>query len=207
MLNRAPSSIHLRLGSALLVLLLGQPVRVRTRRGPRLRLRLPPKRNALGHADQAAKLPKSAQPALSCDTCHESHEKIPAPANIPKPTARMPPGPAGDYASGVHGLARKAATRAPGLRLMSRQRPRLLPPNRKPFAARVPDTCGMCHAEVAVEYRAAYTGRLWRKASPRRPVHGIARRTQRSSSTPTKASPVNAMHIRDTCGSCHGTSG
>src|ERR1035441_8625669 len=33
--------------------------------------------------EQGQKLAKSAHAALTCDTCHESHEKVPHPANIP----------------------------------------------------------------------------------------------------------------------------
>ena len=35
--------------------------------------------------DQAQKLEKSAHAGLPCDTCHESHDQYPHPANIPKP--------------------------------------------------------------------------------------------------------------------------
>src|ERR1039458_5881156 len=61
------------------------------------------------HEQQGQKLAKSAHAELSCDTCHESHEKVPHPPNIPKPVCvTCHADQAGDYEQGVHGQARKA---------------------------------------------------------------------------------------------------
>src|ERR1035438_8260663 len=60
------------------------------------------------HEQQGQKLAKSAHAELTCDTCHESHEKVPHPANIPKPVcSTCHADQAGDYDKGVHGQARK----------------------------------------------------------------------------------------------------
>jgi len=59
--------------------------------------------------EQGAKLEKSAHTGLTCDTCHESHDQYPHATNIPKPACvTCHADQAGAYASGVHGMARKA---------------------------------------------------------------------------------------------------
>src|SRR6478672_3199127 len=57
--------------------------------------------------DQGPKLVKSSHAALSCDTCHASHEKYPHPANVPLPdcgTCHQTQ--AEDNGASVHGQAR-----------------------------------------------------------------------------------------------------
>ncbi len=152
--------------------------------------------------DQGKKLAKSAHAGLTCDTCHESHNVFPIPAGIPKPEcATCHADQAGDYASGVHGLARKNGNEsAPDCALCHGSAHELLPPKSQAFRTAVPDTCGMCHSDVVEQYRPACTARPWRAASRRRRSAPIATASTRSSSTPTRASPVNAgahpRHLR-----------
>jgi cytochrome b subunit of formate dehydrogenase len=205
--NRAPSSIYLRLGSALLGLLLGA-----AGASPNAAWAAAPAPAAAKaecsscHGDQAAKLPKSAHAELSCDTCHDSHEKYPHAANIPKPTCTgCHQDQAGDYASGVHGLARKAGNEgAPDCALCHGSAHELLPPKSQAFRTAVPDTCGMCHTAVVEQYRASVHGQAMAQGITQAPLctdcHGEHKIIKHTS----EASPVNAMHIRDTCGSCHG---
>ena len=156
--------------------------------------------------DQAAKLAKSAHAGLPCDTCHESHEKYPAPGQHSQTAVRhLPPDQAGDYASGVHGLARKAGNEgAPDCALCHGSAHELLPPKSQAFRTAVPDTCGMCHSEVVDQYRASVHGQAMAHGITQAPLctdcHGEHKIIKHTS----EASPVNAAHIRDTCGSCHG---
>ena len=156
--------------------------------------------------DQGPKLEKSAHTGLTCDTCHESHDKVPHPANIPKPQCiTCHADQAGDYASGVHGLARKAGNEgAPDCSLCHGSAHELLPPKSQAFRMAVPDTCGMCHIEVVEQYRASVHGQALAKGVTQAPLctdchgeHKIIKHTN-------AASPVNNANIRDTCGSCHG---
>ena len=156
--------------------------------------------------DQGQKLAKSAHASLTCDTCHESHDQYPHKANIPKPDcATCHSDQAGDYANGVHGLARKSGNEgAPDCALCHGSAHELLPPKSQAFRTAVPDTCGMCHSEVVEQYRASVHGRALANGITQAPLctdchgeHKIIKHTN-------AASPVNAMHIRDTCGSCHG---
>jgi len=156
--------------------------------------------------DQAAKLEKSAHTGLPCDTCHESHEKYPHPAGVPKPvctTCHEEQG--GDYAGSVHGLARKSGNEsAPDCGMCHGSAHELLPPKSQAFRTAVPDTCGMCHNEVVEQYRTSVHGQALARGITQAPLctdchgeHNIVKHTN-------QASPVNAAHIRDTCGSCHG---
>jgi cytochrome b subunit of formate dehydrogenase len=200
MLNRALSSTGRRLGSAWIGLLLGAA-------GANLLAAT----NATGGActtchDQGQKLEKSAHAGLPCDTCHESHEKYPHPAGIAKPVcARCHQDQAGDYALGVHGQARKNGNAgAPDCGLCHGSAHELLAPRSPAFRAAVPDTCGMCHSDVADQYRASVHGQALARGIAQAPLctdcHGEHKILKHTNS----ASPVNAAHIRDTCGSCHG---
>ena len=80
----------------------------------------------------------------------------------------------------------------------------MLPPKSQEFRAAVPDTCGMCHSEVVEQYRASVHGQALANGITQAPLctdchgeHNIIKHT-------SQASPVNAAHIRDTCGNCHG---
>ncbi|HYW44791.1 MAG TPA: cytochrome b/b6 domain-containing protein [Bryobacteraceae bacterium] len=199
-MNRAYSSIILRLGSALLGLILGAV-------GASLQAAdaAPPVECSSCH-DQGQKLEKSAHTGLTCDTCHESHEKYPHPANIPKPACiTCHQDQAGDYANGVHGQARKNGNEgAPDCALCHGSAHELLPPKSEAFRTAVPDTCGMCHTDVVEQYRKSVHGQALARGVTQAPLctdchgeHNIIKHT-------SKNSPVNAAQIRDTCGNCHG---
>ena len=201
MQNRALSSLGLRLGSALLGLFLGAAgasLYAAETAAPRSA----PPATTRGRSWQRARTP-----ALTCDTCHESHEKYPHPANIPKPVCTTcHADQAGDYAKGVHGQARKARQRRRArLRACATAAPtNCCRPNPRPSAPPCPDTCGMCHTEVVEQYRASVHGQALARGITQAPLctdchgeHKILKHTN-------AASPVNAAHIRDTCGSCHG---
>ncbi|HKE20977.1 MAG TPA: cytochrome b/b6 domain-containing protein [Bryobacteraceae bacterium] len=156
--------------------------------------------------EQGQKLTKSAHSALACDTCHESHDQYPHKPSIPKPEcATCHTDQAGDYAHGVHGLARRSGNEgAPDCALCHGSAHELLSPKSPAFRTAVPDTCGMCHTEVVEQYRSSVHGKALAAGIAQAPLctdchgeHKIIKHTN-------EASPVNAVHIRDTCGSCHG---
>jgi cytochrome b subunit of formate dehydrogenase len=200
MLNRALSSTGRRLGSAWIGLLLGAAL-------------ANPLAAASAHSaacstchDQGQKLEKSAHAGLPCDTCHESHEKYPHPAGIAKPVCSgCHPDQAGDYALGVHGQARKNGNEgAPDCAVCHGSAHELLAPGSQAFRAAVPDTCGMCHSEVAGQYRASVHGQALARGVTQAPLCTDCHGEHRILKHTNEASPVNAAHIRDTCGSCHG---
>jgi cytochrome b subunit of formate dehydrogenase len=156
--------------------------------------------------DQAQKLEKSAHSGLPCDTCHESHDQYPHPANIPKPqctTCHQEQ--AGDYANGVHGLARKNGNEgAPDCALCHGSAHELLSPQSQAFRTAVPDTCGMCHSEVADQYRTSVHGQALARGVTQAPICNDCHGEHKILKPGNAASTVNAAHISDTCGSCHG---
>jgi cytochrome b subunit of formate dehydrogenase len=196
MMNRALSSLGLRLGSAILGLFVAAAAT-----------------GAAAYAedctschDQGAKLAKSAHGSLSCDTCHESHDKYPHPANVPKPACvTCHSGQAEDYSQSAHGQARKSGNEgAPDCGLCHGSAHELQTPKSESFRKAVPDTCGMCHSDVVDQYRASVHGKALARGITQAPLctdchgeHKILKHTNENSQ-------VNAAHIRDTCGSCHG---
>jgi cytochrome b subunit of formate dehydrogenase len=200
MKNRARIHSHLGLGSALICFLFGAA-------GSRLRAAdAAPAAECSSCHEQAQKLEKSAHAGLPCDTCHDSHDKYPHPAGIPKPVCTTcHQDQAGDYASGVHGQARKNGNEgAPDCALCHGSAHELLTPKSQAFRVAVPDTCGMCHSEVVDQYRASVHGQALAHGITQAPLctdcHGEHKILKHTS----EASSVNAAHLRDTCGSCHG---
>ena len=156
--------------------------------------------------EQGQKLAKSAHAGLTCDTCHESHDKYPHPEGVAKPACtNCHIDQAGDYASGVHGLARKSGNEgAPDCGLCHGSAHELLPPKTQAFRTAVPDTCGMCHDEVVAQYRSSVHGQALARGIAQAPLctdcHGEHKIIKHTNNT----SPVNSANIRETCGSCHG---
>jgi cytochrome b subunit of formate dehydrogenase len=194
------------LGSAIFGLLL---LAAGSGTAPRLHAAEPPPAPPAGCAschDQSQKLSKSAHASLTCDTCHESHDKYPHPAGIAKPVcATCHEEVAGGYANGVHGQARKSGNEgAPDCALCHGSAHELLPTKSQAFRSAVPETCGMCHTEVVEQYRASVHGQALARGVAQAPLctdchgeHQIIKHTNENS-------PVNKTHIRETCGSCHG---
>ena len=200
MLNRALSSTGRRPGSAWIGLLLGAALAhplaaASATSGP-----------CSACHDQGQKLAKSAHAGLPCDTCHESHEKYPHPAGIPKPVcATCHQDEASDYALGVHGQARKNGNEgAPDCSVCHGSAHELLSPSSQAFRAAVPDICGMCHGEIAEQYRASVHGQALARGVTQAPLCTDCHGAHRILKHTNEASPVNGAHIRDTCGNCHG---
>ena len=156
--------------------------------------------------EQGPKLAQSAHAGLTCDTCHDGHEKFPHPDNIPKPECvTCHQDQAGDYANGVHGQARKNGNAgASDCGMCHGSAHELLPPKSQSFRTAVPDTCGMCHPDVVTQFRASVHGQALARGITQAPLctdcHGEHKILKHTNSD----SPVNTANIRDTCGSCHG---
>ncbi|HLY16459.1 MAG TPA: cytochrome b/b6 domain-containing protein [Bryobacteraceae bacterium] len=156
--------------------------------------------------DQGAKLGKSGHAEVACASCHVKHDEYPHPANIPKPAcSQCHQGQEADYEKGVHGQAVKHGNAAaPDCGVCHGAAHELVPPKSADFRGKVPETCGMCHSEVAEQFNKSVHGQALARGITQAPVctdcHG-----EHSILAPTnKASPVHADNIRDTCANCHG---
>lgn len=156
--------------------------------------------------DQGAKLEKSAHAAVACAQCHVKHDEYPHPANLPKPAcSQCHQGQDADYQRSVHGQAVKSGNAAaPDCSLCHGAAHELTPTKSAAFRMKVPETCGMCHSEVAAQFSTSVHGKALAKGITQAPIctdcHG-----EHSILAPTnKASTVHADNIRDTCGNCHG---
>lgn len=158
------------------------------------------------HDDQGAKLAKGAHSAVACATCHVQHDEYPHPANVPKPAcSQCHQGQQADYDRGVHGQATKSGNgAAPDCGVCHGTAHELLRPKSAEFREKVPDTCGMCHSEVADQFRTSVHGRALAKGITQAPICTDCHGEHFILAPTNKASSVYASNIRDTCGNCHG---
>jgi cytochrome b subunit of formate dehydrogenase len=156
--------------------------------------------------DQGPKLEKSAHTGLPCETCHERHDEYPHPAGVPKPACQAcHENQAGDYAMGVHGEERKKGNEgAPDCAMCHGSAHELQPPKSQAFRMAVPDTCAMCHTQVVDQYRASVHGQALARGITQAPLCTDCHGEHKIIRPSNEASTVNAAHIRETCGSCHG---
>ena len=159
-----------------------------------------------GCHEQAKKITGSVHTDLGCASCHENHETYPHPAGVEKPKcAFCHEAVAGEHAKGVHGQELAAGNAAaPECATCHGDVHEVVRPSSPAFRNKVPETCGMCHSEVSQQFVASVHGKALAKGVPEAPLcndchgeHGLLRRQDTES-------PVNAAHIRQTCGNCHG---
>jgi cytochrome b subunit of formate dehydrogenase len=198
MTNRAPQRAGMKLGSALVLFLLGAA-------GAAYAAPAQTPDCTTCH-DQGPKVAKSAHASLTCDTCHENYNPATHPAGITKPacaTCHTEEG--AKFAGGVHGMARKAGNEgAPDCGVCHGSAHEVKAANSQAFRASVPETCGMCHTDVAEQYNASVHGKALARGIVQAPTCADCHGEHDIIKPSNAASPVNGAHIRETCGSCHG---
>jgi cytochrome b subunit of formate dehydrogenase len=156
--------------------------------------------------EQGQKLATSAHEALACNVCHDQHESYPHPEGVAKPACATCHAEISlDYQHGVHGqAAQHGDAGAPDCATCHGGAHELLRPQSTGFRSKMPETCGMCHTETVEQFRSSVHGKALERGVAQAPLctdchgeHSILKHTNASS-------PVNAGHIRETCGSCHG---
>ena len=156
--------------------------------------------------EQAAKIAQSVHAHVGCAKCHPKHENYPHPEHIAKPSCgQCHATQAGDYASSVHAqAARSGNTAAPDCTVCHGSVHEIAPARANAFRANVPDTCGMCHGEIAEQFKTSVHGQALRKGVMQVAIctdchgeHSIRKPTDR-------ASLVNPNRVRETCAQCHG---
>jgi cytochrome b subunit of formate dehydrogenase len=158
------------------------------------------------HADQAKKIPTSAHADVGCATCHAQHGTNPHPAGVPKPKCSDCHGDqAGEHAASVHGQALKHGNAAaPSCDVCHGDVHELKDTETTVFHQGIPDTCGMCHSDIAAQFKASVHGQAVAKGVSAAPVCTNCHGEHQILSPKAAASTVNPNHIRETCGSCHG---
>jgi cytochrome b subunit of formate dehydrogenase len=156
--------------------------------------------------EQNKKLTGSVHLSLGCEGCHSEHEKYPHPKKTEKPAcATCHTDQAGAFAHGVHGQAlKKGNASAPDCAVCHGDAHEVKAANSPDFRKAVPETCGMCHTEIAQQFEASVHGQAIARGVPDAPsctgCHG-----EHSILSPKDIlSPVNSRQIRETCASCHG---
>ena len=154
----------------------------------------------------AEKIQTAAHADVGCPTCHERHETVPHPAGVPKPEcSECHADIANEHAASVHGQALKHGNQAaPTCEVCHGDPHELKDTKSASFHQGVPDTCGMCHSDIAEQFKASVHGQAVAKGIPEAPVCTNCHGEHQILSPKSAASPVNAAHIRETCGQCHG---
>lgn len=156
--------------------------------------------------DVGNKLKNSAHASVPCATCHAKHEEYPHPANIPKPAcATCHEGVARDYSQGVHGqAARHGNAAAPDCEACHGSAHELAGATSAEFRGAVPDTCGMCHADIAEQYKASVHGQAVARGVADAPVCTTCHGEHAILKPENAASSVAPRNIPATCAQCHG---
>ena len=155
--------------------------------------------------DQVKKISSSAHASLGCDSCHADHEKYPHPKGVAKPAcADCHSEVAGQFARSIHAEAARKGAAAPDCAVCHGSPHELLSTDTLAFRKAVPETCGMCHTDIAEQFQASVHGKAIQAGNLSAPLCTDCHGEHSIQSPKNAASPVNPAHIRATCGGCHG---
>lgn len=155
--------------------------------------------------DVGKKLKNSAHASVPCATCHVKHEEYPHPADIPKPAcATCHERVARDFGQGVHAQAAKQGNpAAPDCEACHGAAHELVRATSAEFRRAVPDTCGMCHADIATDYKASVHGQAVTRGVVDAPVCTTCHGEHAILKPGNAASSVSPRNIPGTCAQCH----
>jgi cytochrome b subunit of formate dehydrogenase len=155
--------------------------------------------------DQAAKVAASTHAKVACAECHPRHETFPHPENIPKKNcAACHAMQAADHAGSVHGIERQRGNEAaPDCAVCHGVAHETASARTAEFRKSVPDTCGMCHADIAAEFKASVHGQAVAGGIIQAPVCTDCHGEHRILRPKESMSSVNPAHLRETCARCH----
>jgi cytochrome b subunit of formate dehydrogenase len=158
------------------------------------------------HEDQSKKLVGGVHASVACSQCHQKHEEYPHPANVPKPQcASCHTQQGSDYAKGVHGQAvAHGNSAAPECATCHGSAHEVLNPLGAVFRKQVPETCGMCHTDIAEQYKGSIHGQAIQRGEMNAAVCTDCHGEHAIISPKSAQSPVHGAHVRETCGQCHG---
>lgn len=152
-----------------------------------------------------ATVSKSVHAAVGCSTCHVKHEEYPHPAVEKPKCSQCHERIAAEHAISVHGQAiKRGDAGAPDCTVCHGSAHEAQKATSAEFRKNVISTCGMCHADVAEKFSASVHGKAALAGTAAAPVCTSCHGEHSILSPKSAASTVNASHIRDTCGQCHG---
>lgn len=158
------------------------------------------------HEEQQKVVSASAHKAATCVQCHAKHGDYPHPEKLPKPECvSCHATQVGDHKRSVHGEQLAAGnSAAPSCDSCHDSAHTTKLTKDAAFHASVPQTCGLCHAEVLGEFQASVHGKALAAGIVEAPVctdchgeHSILR-------PKAKGSTVAPAAVSETCGRCHG---
>ena len=158
------------------------------------------------HDEQLKKVAASAHAPVACATCHPHHEDFPHPEGIPKPQCgQCHQSENRSYTLGVHGRQRaKGNELAPDCAVCHSAAHETQSTGTETFRKGIPDLCGTCHGEIESQYQQSVHGQAVAKGILAAPVCTSCHGEHEIQPPQNPASTVNAQHIPETCGRCHG---
>jgi len=158
------------------------------------------------HDEQPKKIATSAHASMACSTCHPHHEEFPHPEGIPKPQCgSCHQRESRSYTLGIHGRERaKGNEAAPDCAVCHSAAHETQPAGTEAFRKNVPSLCGTCHGEIESQYEQSVHGQAVARGIIAAPVCTSCHGEHEIQPPKNPASTVNAAHIPETCGRCHG---
>jgi cytochrome b subunit of formate dehydrogenase len=154
--------------------------------------------------EQPKKIVGSVHADLGCTTCHTDHETYPH-KKVAKPKcADCHEDIVEQHALSVHGQElKKGNAAAPECTTCHGDVHEIKSTRSAEFHQGVPETCGMCHSEIAAQYKASVHGQALAKGIPEAPICNDCHGEHNIQRIRSPQSPANKANIRETCGSCH----
>jgi cytochrome b subunit of formate dehydrogenase len=160
-----------------------------------------------GCHDKGQKMAGLAHAGVACIQCHLKHDDYPHPAKkVAKPTCASCHVSAGaDYTSGAHGQAAAHGNQAaPDCSSCHGAAHEVQTPHGSAFRKAIPETCGMCHSDIAEKYKTSVHGLAVEKGEMNSAVCTDCHGEHLILDKKNAQSPVNVRNQRETCGQCHG---
>jgi hypothetical protein len=156
--------------------------------------------------DQAHNISGTAHAVVGCQACHPRHNEYPHPTGIAKPAcANCHQDVSARNGLGVHGLARaKGNEAAPDCAACHGDPHQVQQTGTEAFRKSIPSICGTCHDQVYAQYSQSAHGKAAAAGIIAAPVCSTCHGEHQIQPPAVATSPVNPVHVPETCGRCHG---
>ena len=155
--------------------------------------------------DVGQKIARGAHASVACAACHQKHEEYPHPEGITKPAcATCHEQVSTEYAQGIHAQeVRKGNAAAPRCGTCHGLAHETQSTKSGAFRAAIPETCGICHSDVAGEFQKSVHGKAVARGVTQAPVCTDCHGEHSILGPRNTASTVNGRNVGQTCGRCH----